>query len=132
MELQVIRNIKHPEQYLSHPINEPIPPGWRVVGFPVPNLNQQPSDLTFSDLIKEILEELKVADTKHGPMLDPEEGWHTLMCEMQELHREMRRRNKDYEAFRKEMLQVAAMGLKLLRDCSDRDHFAMLLCGCAK
>jgi len=65
-------------------------------------------------------------------MLDPEEGWHTLMCEMQELHREMRRRNKDYEAFRKEMLQVAAMGLKLLRDCSDRDHFAMLLCGCAK
>jgi hypothetical protein len=76
-----------------------------------------------AELIVESLEELERADTKHGRMLDPEEGWYTLMCEMWELKREMERQNKDFSAYRSEMLQVAAMGLKLLRDCGSEEDF---------
>lgn len=82
-------------------------------------------------ILYEILEELDKADDKHGPMMDPVEGWHTLMCEMQELKREMMKKNKEYTTYRKEMIQVSAMGFKLLRDCGSPEDFSKLKCdGC--
>lgn len=75
------------------------------------------------DLIVEILNELDKADVKHGRMDDPEEGLQTVKCEFEELKREMRRLGKDYQAYRKEAVQLAAMGLKFVRDCTRRADF---------
>lgn len=81
-------------------------------------------------MVNEIFEELKRADEKHAPMMDPLEGWHTLNNEMGELKREMDRLNKNYHSYYREILQVAAMGLKLFRDCSSKEDFEKLLSNC--
>ena len=81
-------------------------------------------------MINEISEELEHADKKYGPMMDPLEGWHTLNNEMGELRREIDRFNKDYHSYYREILQVAAMGLKLFRDCSSKEDFEKLLSNC--
>lgn len=67
--------------------------------------------------IFEVFAELSRADCKHPPMAESIEGFHTLLCEVTELQREVFRRNHDAQAMRKEAIQVAAMALKFLRDC---------------
>lgn len=81
------------------------------------------------DKLHQVLEELERANKKHGPMLCPAEGLATLRCEVEELNREMVRKNKDYVSYRNEMMQVAAMGLKLYFQCSNVEEFDKLLKG---
>lgn len=71
----------------------------------------------FDTLLTEIKEELQAGDKKHGPMLDPVEGFKTLFCEVAELDREVSRVNKDPAAAKKECLHTITMGVKWLRDC---------------
>lgn len=69
------------------------------------------------DIITEVIAELQRADAKHPPMDGIDEGYGTLRVEVAELKRELGRRNKNDQETWKEAVQVAAMGLKLLRDC---------------
>lgn len=73
------------------------------------------------DLAHEGLHELARADNKHGCMLEEVEGLHTLKCEVQELEREIMRKNRDKKAMRNEALQVMAMSFKFLRDCCEEE-----------
>ena len=68
-------------------------------------------------VITEVFDELDRSDHKYGPMAEEREGLHTLKCEVAELEREVMKAKDDPEAMRKEAIQVAAMGLKFLRDC---------------
>ena len=70
-----------------------------------------------SGVITEVFDELDRSDKKYGPMAEEREGLHTLKCEVAELEREVMKKKDDPEAMRKEAIQVAAMGLKFLRDC---------------
>jgi hypothetical protein len=70
-------------------------------------------------IIEAVLTELLNADAKHPPMAEMVEGLHTLKCEVAELEREIARKNFDKEEMVKEAIQVAAMGIKFLRDCCD-------------
>lgn len=67
--------------------------------------------------ITAVFNELDRSDKKHGKMMEMVEGLHTLKCEVAELEREIMRANHDPAAMKVEAVQVAAMGLKFLRDC---------------
>lgn len=67
--------------------------------------------------ITEVINELDRSDKKYGAMAEEREGLHTLKCEVAELEREVMKKKDDPVAMRKEAVQVAAMGLKFLRDC---------------
>ena len=68
-------------------------------------------------VIIEVFNELDRSDHIHGKMPEMVEGLHTLKCEVAELEREIMRKNHDPAAMKVEAVQVAAMGLKFLRDC---------------
>jgi hypothetical protein len=68
-------------------------------------------------IFNQISEELDRADTKHPPMAGIVEGLHTLKCEVAELEREVMRETRNHCELRAEAIQVAAMAVKLLRDC---------------
>lgn len=72
---------------------------------------------TATEILPDLLVELYKADQKHGPMQECIEGLYTLRCEVEELTREVHRKNKDLPQLRKEAVQVGAMALKFLRDC---------------
>jgi hypothetical protein len=59
----------------------------------------------------EVAAELRRARTKHAPMRGAHEGYAVLLEEVDELWDEVKRRDPDLVAMRKEAIQVAAMGL---------------------
>lgn len=69
-------------------------------------------------ILEDVLAELLLhADEKHPPMDGIEEGYCTIKAEIAELKREMRRSTTNHADARAEAIQVAAMGIKMLRDC---------------
>lgn len=73
--------------------------------------------IDFDVLLEKVKEELQAGDEKHGPMLEPIEGWYTTLCEITEWQREIFRLNKNPEAAKKECVQSICMHIKWLRDC---------------
>lgn len=69
-------------------------------------------------ILCEVFYELAKADSKykHDPMSSAEIGLATIKCEIAELEREVIRPRRNDEWMRREAIQVAAMGLKFLRD----------------
>ena len=67
------------------------------------------------NIIDEALEELANGDAKYGSFDGPKDGVNTIEIEAGELRREIERENKCPERTYREAVQVAAMGLKMMR-----------------
>lgn len=73
--------------------------------------------------IEDSIGELMVATQNYGPMASPHEGYAILLEEVDELWDEVKKspKKRDPKAMRKEAVQVAAMALRFLVDCTDAD-----------
>ncbi len=67
-------------------------------------------------VLAEVEAELRRACSQHGPMRGPHEGYAVLLEELDELWDEVKRRESNGVAMRKEALQVAAMGARFVLD----------------
>lgn len=67
----------------------------------------------------EAAEELARARRKHGRMHGPHEGYAVILEEVDELWDEVRKRDPDVAAMRREAIQVAAMALRFVEDVCD-------------
>ena len=63
-----------------------------------------------------ILAEYHRATVQHSPMASAHEGYAVLLEEVNELWEQVKRRDRDREAMRKEAVQVGAMALRFLVD----------------
>lgn len=70
-----------------------------------------------------VLEELHSAIRKHPVFNSPHEGWAVIKEEEEELWDEVKRRDIDVVAMRKEAIQVAAMAIRFLTDCCPGPRF---------
>jgi len=71
-----------------------------------------------------VLRELEQAEKNFVPMRSWHEGYAVLLEEMEEMWDEIKA-NNNWDAT-KEAVQVAAMALRLLNDCGDKDCFSYL------
>ena len=71
-------------------------------------------------LLTEILDELQKGDNKYSPHAGPKRGFGVLRAELQELKTELDAEDYRPEAVHQEAVQVAAMAIKFLRDCSPK------------
>jgi hypothetical protein len=76
---------------------------------PAPATTTPPS--AYATVGAEIVAEIERARRKHAPMRGPHEGYAVLLEEVDELWDEVKRRDPDLAAMRKEAIQIAAMGL---------------------
>lgn len=68
------------------------------------------------EAVNECSAELSRAIRKHGAMRGPHEGYAVILEELDELWAEIKRRDIDYDAMRKEAIQVAAMAMRFVAD----------------
>lgn len=75
--------------------------------------------LEFEELA-EVEDELRSATAKYGPMASPHEGYAVILEELDELWEEVRKRpdRRDPARMREEAVQVAAMAVRFMRDCT--------------
>lgn len=71
-----------------------------------------------TDDVREVLAELERASTKFPAFNSPHEGWAVLREEVDELWDEIKRKDHSNADIRREAVQVAAMALRFLRDCT--------------
>ena len=72
-----------------------------------------------SKVAEEADEELGRAQRLHKPMNGPHEGWAVIREELDELWDEVRAKQQDRVAMRKEALQIAAMAMRFVIDVCD-------------
>lgn len=68
----------------------------------------------------EVKAELRVARTKHGPMSSHHEAYAVILEELDEYWEEVRKRRseRDPQAMRAELVQIAAMAARAATDCA--------------
>jgi hypothetical protein len=71
------------------------------------------------DVADEACAELKRARQHHGQLHGPHEGYAVILEELDELWDEVKKRNPDLAAMRKEAIQVAAMAIRFVEDVCD-------------
>lgn len=84
-------------------------------GTSITELLQQPVPHPF---IAEMIEELCVAQDKHGPMRSAHEAYSVILEEVDEFWQEVKRKReeRDLEAMRRELMQIAAMACRAAID----------------
>lgn len=70
-------------------------------------------------IIKDIIEEYKQAISKHGPMASAHEGYAVIKEEVDELWDEIKKKHPDPANLREEAIQIAAMGIRFVVDCTE-------------
>lgn len=68
-------------------------------------------------IAKDVLEELNRARSKFPRFNSPHEGYAVLLEEVDELWDEIRLKTGTKEKIKKEAIQVAAMAIRLVKDC---------------
>jgi hypothetical protein len=76
-------------------------------------------DLRLDPIIDEVLREYNSATATHGPFNSAHEGYAVLDEERDELWDEVKKRNHNKVAMRREAVQVAAMALRFIVDCTE-------------
>lgn len=81
-----------------------------------PDTDQDP------ELLREVLRELARGEASFPPFASAHEGYALLLEEVDQLWTEVKRRpnSRSVGGMRREAVQVAAMALRIVRDCCDR------------
>ena len=72
------------------------------------------------DIIKEVAAEVRKAAAKHRPMASAHEGYAVILEELDELWEHVRADTAYGKDARKEAIQIAAMGVRFVKDLSGR------------
>ena len=76
--------------------------------------------MQLNEIIDDVAEELKRATSQHGGFASWHEGYAVLLEEVEELWDEVKRKNRNVYAARKEAIQVAAMAVKFVAMIDDQ------------
>ncbi len=69
-------------------------------------------------VVDEVVAELERATALHGPMSSAHEGYAVLQEEVDELWEEVKANIRDDDTMRAEAVQVAAMAIRFILDCT--------------
>lgn len=69
-----------------------------------------------NEILVDVASELRRATDKHGPILSAHEGYAVILEELDEVKAEVWKRQYDQAALRKELVQVAAMAVRMVLD----------------
>ncbi len=69
-------------------------------------------------VVDEVVAELERATSLHGPMSSAHEGYAVLWEEVNKLWEEVKTNPRDDDAMRAEAIQVAAMAIRFVLDCT--------------
>jgi hypothetical protein len=75
-------------------------------------------EVSLASIAREAAAEAKRGKDLHGPMHSPHEGHSVLREEFEELWEEVRKRHPDKAKMRAEAIQVAAMAIRFVQDCT--------------
>ena len=76
----------------------------------------RPSNGSLVDALKEVENEYRAEFARYGAFHSYHEGYAVLLEEVDELWDEVKKRQQDREALRKEAMQIAAMALRFMVD----------------
>lgn len=76
------------------------------------------------EIFDEIKEEVAIAIKKYPSFHSLHEGYAVLLEEVDELWEQVKRKqgNRNYYSVKKECIQIAAMAIRIIRDCGEQDY----------